>query len=170
MPSSAEEGRPWMASRLKALNPLTVVDVGVGCGTYSDLLRPLLPDVHLTGIEVWEPYVARYALTTKYDRLVLGDARQWDIPPVDVVILGDVLEHMTEDEALQVWARARDAARLAVYLSIPIHHYPQGAEEGNPYEVHVEDDYSHQRVLDTFPGITASWTGTVVGVYEAAVV
>lgn len=64
---------------------------------------------------------------------MLGDARQVDLPVADVVILGDVAEHMTEGEALRLWGRCAEAARRAVYLSIPIVHYPQQEIEGNPH-------------------------------------
>jgi hypothetical protein len=35
----------------------------------------------------------------------------------------------------------QEASRIAHWglISVPIIHYPQGAEYGNPYEVHVQD-------------------------------
>ncbi len=107
-----------------------------------------------------------YRLHDYYDEIVVGDAREVPFPAVDVVILGDVAEHMSEADALGIWKKAQDAAALAVYLSIPIVHYPQGEIEGNPHEVHVDEDWDHDRVISTFSGIGASWTGTEVGVYE----
>jgi hypothetical protein len=83
-----------------------------------------------------------------------------------VVILGDVIEHMSRDEALAVWDRCAAAAQRAVYLSIPIVHYPQHEIEDNPYEVHVEEDWSHATVIETFAGIGAFELGSEVGVYE----
>ena len=88
------------------------------------------------------------------------------LPAADVVILGDVVEHMTRDEGRAVWDRSVAAARHAVYLSIPIVHYPQHDIEGNPFEVHVEEDWSHDDVLTTFDCIGARLRGEVVGVYE----
>lgn len=168
MPRSAAEGRPWMTSQLRRLAPESMLDIGTGVGTYADLFAREFPTARRTGVEVWEPYVATYGLAGKYDELIVADARDLDpLPEADVVILGDVLEHMTTEDAVKVWQRARQAARKAVYLSIPIVHYPQGECEGNPHEAHVVDDYSHQRILDTFPGVTAHWTGQEIGVYEA---
>lgn len=169
MPYSTPEGRPWMLQRLAQVNPDSMLDIGCGSGTYSHLIHNHYPHAALIGIEVWEPYVQRFNLNDLYDELIVGDVREVDpLPNADVVILGDVLEHMTTDDAVKVWDRARMAARKAVYLSIPIVHYPQGECEGNPHEAHVVDDYTHQRILDTFPGITAQWTGREIGVYEAA--
>jgi SAM-dependent methyltransferase len=168
MPMSSPEGKSWIKARVQALaadGPLEVVDVGPGVGTYAKLLAG--PGVaHITGIEVYEPYVETYRLREYYDQIVLGDIRTTPIPPCDVVILGDVVEHMTEDEAVAVWDAAGRAARRAVYLSIPIVHYPQGEIEGNPHEVHVVEDWDHEHVLARFPGIGAYELGHEVGVYE----
>ncbi|GAB6904165.1 class I SAM-dependent methyltransferase [Kineosporia succinea] len=165
---SSREGKDWIRERVTALagdEPMRVLDIGPGVGTYAKLLADLT-DAHITGIEIYEPYVHTYRLHDYYDEIVVGDAREVPFPAVDVVILGDVAEHMSEADALGIWKKAQDAAALAVYLSIPIVHYPQGEIEGNPHEVHVDEDWDHDRVISTFSGIGASWTGTEVGVYE----
>ncbi len=167
MPMSSAEGKDWTRDRILGLSPepITVLDIGPGVGTYAKLLAgPGLS--HITGVEIWEPYVHTYRLHQYYDEIILGDAREVDFPEVDVVVMGDVAEHMTEPEALDLWERATAAARLAIYLSIPIIHYPQGSIEDNPHEHHVVDDWNHERVLASFPGIGEWWLGTEVGVYE----
>lgn len=168
MPQSSTEGKSWIRDRVQAAGesrPVEVLDIGPGVGTYAKLLAG--PRVaRLTCIEIFEPYVRTYRLHQYYDEVIVGDARTTDFPPADVVILGDVAEHMTEPEALALWAKAADAARVAVYLSIPIIPYPQGHIEGNGHEAHVVDDWNHDRVLAAFTGIGAWWTGTEVGVYE----
>jgi len=52
-------------------------------------------------------------------------------------------------------------------IAIPIIHFPQGEEYGNPFERHVKDDWTHQEVLDTFPYITEYTVGQVTGAYWA---
>lgn len=165
MPISSVEGKDWTRERIRALGPVSVLDVGAGAGTYATLLAEV-PTTGLTALEVFEPYVHTYRLHELYDEVLLGDARTTDLPTADVVILGDVAEHMEQVEAQHLWARAAQAARRAVYLSIPIVHYPQGALEHNHHEVHVVDDWDHDKVLAAFDGIGAYWTGEVVGVYE----
>ena len=168
MPQSSAEGKDWISARVHAAGiqqPVEVLDIGPGVGTYAKLLAG--PQVaRLIGIEIFEPYVHTYRLRQYYDEILIGDARTTDFPDTDIVILGDVAEHMTEPEALALWDKAAKAARVAVYLSIPIVHYPQGHIEGNSHEVHVVDDWNHERVLAAFTGIDAWWTGTEVGVYE----
>ena len=168
MPMSSAEGKEWIRTRVAGLGaerPVTVLDVGPGVGTYAKLLAgPTL--ARIIGLEIWEPYVHTYRLHDYYDEIVLGDARTMDLPETDVVVLGDVAEHMSAAEALELWRRSAAVARRAVYLSIPIVHYPQHAIEGNPHEHHVVDDWDHERVLASFEGIGAWWTGAEVGVYE----
>ncbi|MTD14610.1 methyltransferase domain-containing protein [Nakamurella sp. YIM 132087] len=168
MPMSSAEGKDWIKERVHGLaadGPVEVLDIGPGVGTYAKLLAG--PQVsRLTGVEVWEPYIHTYRLHRYYDDIIVGDAREVDFPSADVVILGDVAEHMSEADALALWEKSVGAARRAVYLSIPIVHYPQGEIEGNHHEVHVVEDWSHDKVLASFPGIGDSWTGTEVGVYE----
>lgn len=165
MPISSTEGKSWTKDRIAALGPVSVLDVGAGAGTYAKLLADL-DTTRVTALEVFEPYVSTYRLQELYDEVLVGDARTTDLPNADVIILGDVAEHMERDEALDLWERAARAARRAVYLSIPIVHYPQGALEHNDHEVHVVDDWDHDTVLVVFTGIGAHWTGDVVGVYE----
>jgi hypothetical protein len=169
MPMSSAEGKGWTRTRVHELagrhGPLVVLDIGPGVGTYAKLLAG--PHVRrMIGLEVWEPYLTTYSLDRFYDELIVGDVRTTALPDVDVVILGDVLEHMSRDDAVAVWERAAAAARQAVYLSVPIVHYPQDEIEGNPYEVHVEQDWDVESVLGAFGGIGEVWSGSEVGVFE----
>ncbi|MCW2528544.1 MAG: hypothetical protein JWM76_3404 [Pseudonocardiales bacterium] len=171
MPLSSPEGKSWIRDRVWAIghsHPVSVLDIGPGAGTYAKLLAgPAVTT--LTGIEIFEPYVDTYRLREYYDKIIIGDARTVAFPTVDVIIVGDVAEHMSEADALALWDKAAAAATRAVYLSIPIVHYPQGEIEGNHHEVHVVDDWNHESVLAHFAGISDSWTGSEVGVYERRV-
>jgi predicted TPR repeat methyltransferase len=171
MPMSSAEGKDWTRDRIWALatdGPVSLLDIGPGVGTYAKLLAGDKMG-RTTGIEIWEPYVHTYRLRQYYDEIIVGDAREVAFPDADVVTLGDVAEHMSEEDALELWAKAAAAAQKAVYLSIPIIHYEQGSIEGNPHERHVVADWNHERVLATFPGIGAWWLGSEVGVYERLV-
>ena len=165
---SSAEGKDWTRERVTALaseRPVSVLDIGPGVGTYAKLLAGEYVS-RIIGVEIYEPYVTTYRLRDYYDEIILGDAREVELPAADVVILGDVAEHMTEADALRLWKRAADAAARAVYLSIPIVHYPQGEIEGNPHEHHVVEDWNHEKVLASFDGIGEWWLGSEVGVYE----
>lgn len=169
MPYSTPEGKPFTAAMLLKLDQhfhfKRILDVGAGSGTYSRLLRPALPTAEWTALEIWEPYRDRFALNSHYDRVLLADVRNWPVDQdYDLMLLGDILEHMQASEA-------RDCVRSLLHhtqlllISIPIVPMPQEAWENNPYEQHVKDDWSHEEVLASFPNISLAVIGEEVGVY-----
>jgi hypothetical protein len=139
-------------------DPFHVLDVGAGAGSWGRSLRERYTiTVEVDCIEAHGPYVERFQLGALYDHVFVGDVRQWDwggceyvtvaesdqpvgqgIPTWtwDLVILGDVLEHMTKPEALAVVDQALVHAD-AVLVVVPLGEWPQGPEEGNPLEAHV---------------------------------
>lgn len=168
---SAEEGkqitRNWITEYKDEIK--RVLDIGAGSGTYYNkfgIPGEVLSGAEWTGVEIWEPFVEKYKLKEKYDILINQDARTVDYAALgkfDVAFAGDVLEHMTKEEAvLLVDALKKTCKRIII--SIPIVHLPQGEYEGNPYEEHVKDDWSHTEVMETFK-ITRFWPGSLVGVY-----
>jgi trans-aconitate methyltransferase len=166
VPVSSPVGKPWLLDRITARRPDSLLDIGPGSGTYARLLRPRLPSTRMIGLEVFEPYVHTYGLHSLYDQIIIGDARTAPLPPVDVVVMGDVIEHMSLADAVTLWARAREAATVAVYLSLPIIEWPQDASHGNEHEAHLHT-WSHDLVLSELDGITAFETTETIGVYEA---
>lgn len=137
MPFSARENRTWARAQIVAAHPRLILDIGPGEGAYAGLLRPVLPNTAFHGIEVWEPYVAKYDLLRKYDAVTVADARTFDFPLGDyTVIMGDVLEHMPEHDGRQLVATIKERAKHLL-LSVPVRHLEQGATFGNPYETHV---------------------------------
>ncbi|ONH62398.1 hypothetical protein CcI49_03190 [Frankia sp. CcI49] len=167
MPYSSDQGKRWISSWLAELAPASVLDIGAGAGGYARICRQACPAVHLTAVEIWEPYVPRFGLRDLYDEVLVGDARALALPAADVVILGDVLEHMARAEAVELWTRARAAARRGVLASLPVQPYPQGPVDGNPHEAHVET-WSHARVLSALAGMVASDVDGDIGVYLAS--
>jgi hypothetical protein len=168
VPHSSREGKEWSAERVAELRPRRILDVGPGVGTYLDLLRPLLPGSRWTGLEIHRPYAERYELADRYDELLIGDVRALDWNARggwDLVVFGDVLEHLDLPDAMRTWRRARRNSRH-VLASLPIIHFPQGECEGNPHESHRQS-YDHNLALRAFPGVTDHMAGREIGVYLA---
>ena len=166
MPYSDPDNKALAAGWLTELSPATVLDVGPGAGAYGKLVRSLPGIERVDAIEAWESYIPEFGLTSIYDSVFVGDVRHHTDFRYDVVIFGDVLEHMTREEALAVYELAREQAEHILF-SIPIIHLPQGAYAGNPFEVDVEEDWSHDEVLDWFPGIYKAEKFRVTGLYLA---
>lgn len=172
MPMSDPSHRPWVLEQLRlAAGNLgtisSVVDVGAGFGGWREFLGPHLPRSRWTAVEIFEPYVDRFMLRHRYHDLIVGDIRGLDpFPAADVVIFGDVLEHMPADDAHTVWNRAR-AACWRLVLGIPVRPYPQGESEGNPWEAHVTD-WNPGTVENWFGGIYARQCNPDTGAFIAA--
>lgn len=105
-------------------NPRCVLDIGAGYGKHGVLLREYLdptPIVH--GIEAWEPYVEAHKLRGIYDELFVRDAltlTSEELYPYDMIVMGDVIEHMDKQAALDLIARAPHAWFV---IATPVIHF-----------------------------------------------
>ena len=154
MPGSSSAGREEALRMLFKIDPepKTILDVGPGRGQWYDLLKPWYPDAIFFGVEIFEPYVRRYGLDDKYDFIWIDDVRTFarDIDKLfDLVIFGDVIEHMTRTDAIYCVNRLCSSRAL---ISIPIGECPQDPTEENPYEAHLAT-WETEEVLATFPVI-----------------
>lgn len=166
MGTSHPETKPWIIEKILSNNIKTILDVGAGAGGYSDYLSAAGYKGTIDAVEVWQPYIDKFQLHNKYRRVYPQDIRDFDRFHHDLVIFGDILEHMSEEDALDVWDRSSKYCAFGV-ISIPIIEYIQPAINDNPYEEHVVDDWSHERILETFPHIIDSWQGDITGAYWA---
>ena len=170
MPKSSKEGKDIIRNWLLEFNDTVakVVDLGPGKGTYHThyARKSHILNAYWIGIEVWEPYLENFGLRDTYNEVYVEDVRLFDfskIGDIDLVFAGDILEHMTKEEAVRVVLEVLKYSKKLI-ISIPIIHFPQHSDE-NPYEIHVKDDWSHEEVLDTFPHIKKYHKGEEIGVY-----
>lgn len=168
MPTSLINGKAWTARVFNSIVYYTgvkrVLDIGPGMGTYTYLRGD---DQHWVCIEAWGDYVNKYSLEEKYDKVIVADVRYINFAKIgkfDVCLLGDVLEHMSKDDAIEVIENVLMSCRVAI-VSMPIVNFPQGAVDGNFFERHVKDDWSHTEIMDTFPHIYLSFIDHPIGVY-----
>jgi len=88
MPYSYDDDKQTAKQWIEAIAPKTVVDVGPGAGTYSDLARA--NGQHWTAIEAWAVYIEQFKLRDKYDHIIVADANYVDPKyfKADLVIIG----------------------------------------------------------------------------------
>ena len=126
------EGLAIVVECLKTLRPKLVLDVGAGDGMWAELLNPLGFDLH--ALEVWEPNIKKHNLHRKYPVVINKDMllyTGWAL--YDVVIMGDVLEHVERMQALFLLQEVTQH----IFLTIPTSPCKQdGKAWGNPYETH----------------------------------
>lgn len=168
IPGSIEEGKSWIDYQLRQIStPIkTVLDIGCGYGTYYNYFNATIPNCKWTGVEIWEQYKDQYNLASMYDTLIMTDACQVNYEEQhDVTFVGDVLEHMEKDKAVDLVHRLMKRTKY-LFISIPIVYYPCTEYEVNPYLRHVKPDWSNAEVVKEFGQyIKASQLGNTVGVY-----
>lgn len=163
MPWSHTEGKSWLCERYDALKPKTVVEIGPGAGLYGKWMRQN-HRANWAAIEAWEPYVSQFNLSKLYDTVVVGDAREVELPKADLYVCGDVLEHMSRDEAVALIEKIKGLT-TDLFVSIPIIEYHQGAIEGNPFEVH-HYHWGFEEMEETLGDGVATWKGDIIGAYH----
>lgn len=132
-----------------------ILDVGAGQGKY----RVLLPEYeYVYGVEVFREYVEANNLRDLYHKVYTQDIRNF----VDeygyaflkdmVVVMGDVLEHLTLEEAQHVLDELRNYV-TEIIVVVP-YEYPQGEEDGNVHQVHLQDDLTVESMTRDYPELT----------------
>jgi hypothetical protein len=173
-PDGKTEARDWIRLRLerpdtpwtRMLGPVRALDVGPGDGGWARLLTglPLAMDC----LEIHEPYIDRYRLSAQYTWVFNDDVCLKDrhfFSNYDLIIMGDVLEHLTVAEALAVIREITNASGpRALVVSVPWC-YPQGAWDGNEHEAHKQDDLTPKVMAERYFMLKPIYTGQRIGVY-----
>ena len=147
MPVSNLLHMPTVVHFVTVVQPRSILDIGIGMGSYGFLLRQYLDiskerlersdwRVKIDGIEVFEGYrnpVWDYV----YNNVVLSDIRLLidDLESYDVIICNDVLEHFVKDYAILLIEQLLKRSRVLI-ATTPNRECPQGAWGGNEHEEH----------------------------------
>lgn len=122
-----------------------ILDVGAGWGKY----RVLLQEYPMDACEIWQPYIEKEKLSTVYDKVFESDICEFEFKHYDVIIFGDVFEHIERRRAKELLDRIWDKCD-ELYIAVP-YLYHQHAVDGNPYEEHKQADLTHELILREFP-------------------
>ena len=148
--ASLDIGKPeaikWIRENFKKGD--TCLDVGPCNGKWSDLLEGYLT---IDAVEIYGPNIIKHRLAEKYRHVYNADVRGFKFEHYDLIIFGDVLEHMTIKEAQDVlayaWDRCTDLIVAVPYEWVNRSHY------GNPWEFHIQDDLTPENMLERYPGL-----------------
>lgn len=142
MPGSAIQGKAeikkWILERTDIKK---IIDVGAGSGTYPNLVGN--KSKHWTGIEIFPFYINKFGLTDLYNEILIGDIYDFSVgniegglPEGDLIIFGDVLEHLEKERALKVLQIALEKYSHVI-ISIPVDGSPSKIHYGNIHELHI---------------------------------
>lgn len=150
--SSYEMGKAEAVSWIKLHygEGASCLDVGACDGLWYDLLGDYLK---MDACEVWEPNVRN--LQGKYEHIIHDDIANVVYGHYDLIIFGDVLEHMPVRNAQRVLAYADEHCDDYI-VALPFNYY-QGAIYGNPYERHLQPDLTPDIVAERYPQLEPIW-------------
>lgn len=142
-------------------NGSTCLDVGACDGKWFDFF---CNDFKMDAVEIFKPNIINHRLEQKYNFVFHGDINDYLYDWYDLIIFGDVIEHMTVDKAQRVldyaWHRCRDMIVAVPYL------YTQPPIYGNPWEEHIQNDLTHEIFTQRYKGFTPLWKNVEYGYYH----
>lgn len=141
----------WVRQNFKAGE--TCLDVGACDGKWWQLLGFYLT---MDACEIWEPNIETHNLRNKYRKVFACPAQKLTYDYYDLIIFGDVIEHMTVEDAQKVIDYARPRCRDMV-IAVPFN-YPQDEMYGNPYEKHLQPDLTPAVFDERYPGFLPIYT------------
>lgn len=124
----------------------SILDVGACDGKW----RHLLPEyANMDAIDAWEPNCI--AIRDMYGNVYHKDVAELEYGKYDLIIFGDVIEHMDVETAQKVLAYASSHCKDMI-VAVPFL-YPQGSLYGNPWEIHKQPDLTAEIFAERYPGL-----------------
>ena len=121
-----------------------ILDVGACDGKW----RRLLPEYqNMDAVEAFAPHCEKIA--GMYRTVYNADATRFVYSQYDLIIFGDVIEHMSVPDAQKVLQYARPRCRDLI-VGVP-YLYPQAAFGGNPWEEHKQPDLTAEIFAERYP-------------------
>ena len=171
MPTSDGENKQTVVDWYRQIAPRTVLDIGAGEGTYAKLIdnSDIDDPAYWTAVEAWGPYVTEYNLLELYNNVVIGDACYIDYSKVnnghsDLVIAGDVLEHMTKTESKELITELKKYCSNII-ISIPLLHLDQDAYNGNWFEKHIDHWHFEDMQVELGHGVVEAVEAPTLGYF-----
>lgn len=126
----------------------SVLDIGCGAGAYADMFKAHF--FNMDAIEVFEPYVEMFKLKSKYTNLFIQDCLTFDFRYYDLILFGDVLEHIEESKGIEfikkIYSKCND-----LIIGVPFNS-TQGVHFDNTYEIHLQTGLTNESFLAKYEG------------------
>lgn len=133
---------------------VNVLDVGAGWGKYRDLL-PEYPQ--MDACEIWQQYVDDERLRERYNEVYIEHIMDMALAGLtrvyDIIIMGDVLEHLSTSDAQQTVKKIISHITYDVMIVVPYLYVQHAEVDGNPYEEHVQDDLTPEIMCVRYPDL-----------------
>lgn len=137
------EACAWVRANFPA--DAEILDVGACDGK----TRKWLPEYqNMDAVEIWPPNAE--GIIPLYREVFAGDIVGMKLKKYDLIIFGDIIEHLTVEDAQNVLKYAKTRCK-DMLIAVPFL-YAQGALYGNPYEAHRQPDLTAELFAERYPG------------------
>lgn len=145
--ASYDDGKREIAAWIEEHFPLRseILDVGACDGKWRWMLAQY---PYMDAVEIWKPNAEKIAHA--YRKMFPVDICLLEYDHYDLVIFGDILEHLSVERAQKALEYAKAHAD-AVLVAVPFW-YEQDAMGGNVFEVHVQPDLTPEVFAERYPG------------------
>jgi 2-polyprenyl-3-methyl-5-hydroxy-6-metoxy-1,4-benzoquinol methylase len=139
MPTSALVVWPELINLVHQVPHRHILDVGPGWGKAAVLLREYLNEKpsRIDAVEMEKSYVDAHGLCALYDDVRIGDVCDMtadEFDAYDVVLMGDVLEHIDDARAFSLLQRIRP--RVVISTPVAWFHTDEGLPESEMHRSH----------------------------------
>jgi len=134
-----------------------VLDIGGGDGKWARVLGSYFREIDC--VEIFEPYIERYNLKELYSNVYLSNFLDFEFDYYDVVVMGDVFEHVTQEQATKWLNKVRDKVG-EIIIVVPFEYLQDwdGVYE-NVYGHHHQPDLTPLNMLERYPMLKLmKWT------------
>jgi len=117
----------------------TILDIACGFGDWGHLIKTRKNgSYHLTGVEIWTPYLERLKRLKIYDELIEADVRYYETSrKYDIIIACELLEHLKREEGFKLLDTLESACDLRIIISTPHGLTDQSALDENDFQRHI---------------------------------
>ena len=146
----------------------SIVDLGAGAGKYGKMFRDFAS--RIDAVEIFRDNIYRFNLRDIYDHAFNYNLMVFERPAgvYDLAIMGDVLEHLSIEDADRSLLKYAVAMQCDVLIVVPFN-YPQGpncpAVQENPHEEHLQPDLTAEVMAERYPTLVPLHVDKISGVY-----
>ena len=153
------EVREYLRSKFKG--NAKVLDIGAGCGTYWELLHNDFKTID--AVEVFKPNIEKFKLKQKYHRVYNMNIKDFKYGNYDIIIFGDIIEHLEVEEAQEVLKYASNRCK-EIIVAVP-YELEQDEVEGNIHEIHKQSDLTPKIMKERYPMLKELYKNDLYGYY-----
>jgi hypothetical protein len=141
---------------------IKILDVGPGRGIYNNLLKGK-GYYEIDAVEVYRPYIEKFNLPKMYSNVFNENIVNFKYDYYDLIIFGDVLEHLNVKDAKRVISFAQNHSKLII-VSVPFCDYQIGQQLDGSGD-HRQSDLTRDVFLKRFDNFKLLLDSTKMGIF-----